>query len=607
MDSILEDSIDENNLANLNDNLVDTIPEMFTDEYALDYSSPPLYDEYDDDLFEVESDTEYAYDDPFDSKGQKIKESKLLIDELDLPRSSDFLSSPEYDSFLFEDFFEADALPSTNNEDKVFNSVILIQGNLFEVITRVASDKNVKKLAIYHASLILKDFDLLLQKLPFHKEVPGSKTLLSFSSKNKEKVFKPGILTSKGVHFSLILELSHRGPKAFKFAPILGYEDLVQGNITINRVYYVEGLNHNLFSVIKGFDRECNEKKLIQMIKNYTDKNVAALLTKAFVLKVNAARHNLLLLVNVNSVEEQFWSTAVAKTINGEAQIHARVDGKKVIISEASIRRDLQLTDEEGVDCLPNSTIFEQLALISMGRNLDKVSRKFLMYLRFIQVFLDKQVDRISNHERKYISSSLTKKFFKNMRRIRKGFSRRITQLFPKMVVQSKMDEDSAIPTDPHHTPTILQTSSSQPQNTHKPREPTRKVTEVPQPSDPIEHVTDEVVHKELGDKLMRAATTASSLEAEHDSGNTLRNDEDRMKLNEFMELCTNLQNRVLDLEKTKTTQANEIDSLKRRVKKLERRSKSKTHKLKRLYKIGLTARVESTDNEESLGEDACK
>nr|GFB41309.1 integrase, catalytic region, zinc finger, CCHC-type, peptidase aspartic, catalytic [Tanacetum cinerariifolium] len=34
-----------------------------------------------------------------------------------------------------------------------------------------------------------------------------------------------------------------------QFAPILGYEDLVQGNITINRVYYVKGLNHNLFSV----------------------------------------------------------------------------------------------------------------------------------------------------------------------------------------------------------------------------------------------------------------------------------------------------------------------------------------------------------------------
>nr|GEY91502.1 hypothetical protein [Tanacetum cinerariifolium] len=34
-----------------------------------------------------------------------------------------------------------------------------------------------------------------------------------------------------------------------QFVPILGYGDLVQGNVTINRVYYVEGLNHNLFSV----------------------------------------------------------------------------------------------------------------------------------------------------------------------------------------------------------------------------------------------------------------------------------------------------------------------------------------------------------------------
>nr|GEZ86239.1 retrovirus-related Pol polyprotein from transposon TNT 1-94 [Tanacetum cinerariifolium] len=34
-----------------------------------------------------------------------------------------------------------------------------------------------------------------------------------------------------------------------QFAPILGYGDLVQGNVTINRVYYVKGLNHNLFSV----------------------------------------------------------------------------------------------------------------------------------------------------------------------------------------------------------------------------------------------------------------------------------------------------------------------------------------------------------------------
>nr|GEZ14014.1 hypothetical protein [Tanacetum cinerariifolium] len=89
--------------------------------------------------------------------------------------------------------------------------------------------------------------------------------------------------------------------------------------------------------------------------------------------------------------------------------------------------------------------------------------------------------------------------------------------------------------------------------------------------------------------------------------GNTLQSDEDRLKLNELMKLCTNLQTRVLDLEKIKTTQANVIDSLKRRVKKLEKRNRSRTYKLKRLYKVGLTARVESLDNEESLGEDASK
>ncbi|GKA78053.1 hypothetical protein Tco_0784590 [Tanacetum coccineum] len=58
---------------------------------------------------------------------------------------------------------------------------------------------------------------------------------------------------------------------------------------------------------------------------------------------------------------EQFWSTVKAKTIKGEQQLHALMDGKKVIITKSIVRRDLQLEDEEGVDCLPNATIFEQL------------------------------------------------------------------------------------------------------------------------------------------------------------------------------------------------------------------------------------------------------
>ncbi|GKC47308.1 hypothetical protein Tco_1065030 [Tanacetum coccineum] len=198
---------------------------------------------------------------------------------------------------------------------------------------------------------------------------------------------------------------------------------------------------------------------------------------------------------------------------------------------------------------------------------------------------------------------------------------------------QSQLGEGSAIPTDLHHTPTFIQ-PSTQPQKIQKPRKPKRKVTQVPQSSDPSENVTDKAVHKELGDSLVRVATTASSLEAEQDigninktqskatpnkssslettlgggpRGNTLQSDEDRVKLDELMALCTTLQQRVLDLEKTKTTQHNEIASLKRRVKKLEKRNRSRTHRLKRLYKVGLTARVESSSDKESLGEDASK
>ncbi|GKB28480.1 hypothetical protein Tco_0867881 [Tanacetum coccineum] len=212
---------------------------------------------------------------------------------------------------------------------------------------------------------------------------------------------------------------------------------------------------------------------------------------------------------------ERFWSSVKAQTINGEVQLHVLVDGKKIILTEASVRRDLQLEDKE-------------------------------------------------------------------VQRLLHGM-------------------------------------------TQKPTKPERKDTQVPQPSVPSENVVDEAVHKELGDSLVRAATTASSLEAEHDSGNitktqskatpnessslgttsgycprcqetmgdtiaqtrfenvskhsndsllargnTLRSGTDSHKLKELMELCTNLQQRVLDLEKTKTTQQNEIASLKRRVKKLK-------------------------------------
>ncbi|GKA37818.1 hypothetical protein Tco_0724383 [Tanacetum coccineum] len=344
---------------------------------------------------------------------------------------------------------------------------------------------------------------------------------------------------------------------------------------------------------------------------------------------------------------EQFWSTVKAKTVNGEVQLQALVDGKKIIVTKASVRSDLQLDDEKGMNCLPNATIFEELtrmgyekisqkltfykaffspqwkfrihtilqclsskttawnefsstmasAIIclatnqkfnfskyifeSMVKNLENVSGKFLMYPRFVQVFLDKQLKGMQSHKRIYDAPSHTKKIFGNMNRVGKGFSGRVTPLFPTMMKQRS-------------------------------RRLKRKDTEVPQPSGPTTNIVDDAVNEEMDDSLVRAATTASSLEAEYDSGNilktrskaipnepsslgassgggprgnTLQSGKDSLKLKEMMELCTNLQNRVIDLEKTKTSQAQEITSLKRRVKRLDKKGGPRTHVLKRLYK----------------------
>ncbi|GJY99647.1 retrovirus-related pol polyprotein from transposon TNT 1-94, partial [Tanacetum coccineum] len=211
------------------------------------------------------------------------------------------------------------------------------------------------------------------------------------------------------------------------------------------------------------------------------------------------------------------------------------VDGKKIIITESTVRRDLQLEDAEGVDCLPNAIIFEQLALMGI----------------------------------------------------------------------SEIGEGSANPTDPHHTPTIIQ-PSPQPQKKQKPRKTKKKDTQIPQSSGPTEHLADEVVHKERVTVWFENVSKLSN-DPLLARGNTLQNGEDSLKLNELMKLCTNLQQRVLDLETTKTTQANEIASLKRKVKRLKKKKRSRTHGLKRLYKVGLSARVESSRDEENLGEDASK
>ncbi|GJW23422.1 putative ribonuclease H-like domain-containing protein [Tanacetum coccineum] len=114
---------------------------------------------------------------------------------------------------------------------------------------------------------------------------------------------------------------------------------------------------------------------------------------------------------------------------------------------------------------------------------------------------------------------------------------------------------------------------------------------EVPQPSDPSENVTDEVVHKELGDSLVRAATTASSLEAEKDSGNITKT-RSKATPNESSSLGTTLGGAPRCQETLGDTIAQT---------RFENVSKHSNDSLL------ARDRVESSGDEESLGEDASK
>nr|GEW60012.1 hypothetical protein [Tanacetum cinerariifolium] len=108
------------------------------------------------------------------------------------------------------------------------------------------------------------------------------------------------------------------------------------------------------------------------------------------------------------------------------------------------------------------------------------------------------------------------------------------------------------MPTVPYYTPTILQPSSYQPKNTKKPRKPKRKDTQVLQPSGPTESVTDEAVHKELDDRLVRDVTTASSLEAEKCFGEDASKQErriDAIDADDKITLVNDADNEMFDVD----------------------------------------------------------
>ncbi|GKD35421.1 hypothetical protein Tco_1250930 [Tanacetum coccineum] len=151
------------------------------------------------------------------------------------------------------------------------------------------------------------------------------------------------------------------------------------------------------------------------------------------------------------------------------------------------------------------------------------------------------------NHNRIYIAPSHTKKVFANMKRQGKDFFGRVTPLKQRS------------------------------------RKTKRKDTEIPQSSVLVENVADDAVYKEMDDSLENATTTATSLDAEQDRGNISKT-LSKATPNEPSFIGTSL-GVVLELENIKIAQAHEITSLKKRVKKLERKKRLRTHGLKRLYK----------------------
>ncbi|GJS63937.1 hypothetical protein Tco_0678501 [Tanacetum coccineum] len=229
--------------------------------------------------------------------------------------------------------------------------------------------------------------------------------------------------------------------------------------------------------------------------------------------------------------------------------ISALVDKKKVIITETSIRSDLHLEDAGGIDCLPTATIFEELA--RMGY--EKPSQK----LTFYKAFFSPQWKFLIHTITQCLSAKTT---------AWNEFSSTMASTIICLATNQKFNLSKY----------IFDAMKKQSRRKQK------KTTAVPHPSDSTADVpNEESVPTHSNDPLL--------------SG------EDRLKLTDLMDMCTKLSKRVLDLEHIKTTQAQEITNLKLRVKKLEKKAGLRTHKFKRLYKVGVTRRVEYSDDE-SLG-----
>ncbi|GJX56729.1 hypothetical protein Tco_0286626 [Tanacetum coccineum] len=322
----------------------------------------------------------------------------------------------------------------------------------------------------------------------------------------------------------------------------------------------------------------------------------------------NADFHQILdFLTSVRSILlsyiEQFWNTASLKTINSEKQIHAKVNGKAVVVSESSVRRDLHLNDEDGTACLTVNEIFENLALMGYETASDKLTFykgffspqwKYLIHT-ILHCLSSKSTswDQFSTNLASAIICLAKGQKFNFSKLIFDGGGDNVERAITTAAsLDAAQDRDNIVRTQTTAMPNVdilqrMDTSGS----------PRRQDT---MGGAPAQTRSERVLEKPNEPPLSEGHTSGRGegrMEHQfklitnvpitpHDSpllgGYTTGSDEGRLKLQELMAMCTKLSKKVLDLKKKKDAQAMEILRLKKRVKGLERQRKSSTSQSRR-------------------------
>ncbi|GKB36503.1 hypothetical protein Tco_0881445 [Tanacetum coccineum] len=283
---------------------------------------------------------------------------------------------------------------------------------------------------------------------------------------------------------------------------------------------------------------------------------------------------------------EQFWATAKSKIVNNETQIHAKVDGKTIVILESSVRSNLHFNDEDGVTSLTNSKILENLAL--MGYEITQTPRQD-------KRGRDTKIPQSGGPPEKVGNAAVHKELGD------------IVEKAATTATSLDAEQDSG---------NILKT-----QSTTIPNVPLSQGIGIggnPRCQEAmggtIAQTRSERVHTPSYDSPLLGGNTPGSDEkilkqddltdfvppTPHDSplsgGHTPGSDKGRPNINELMAICTNLSNRVLALETSRTAQDLVIRKLKKKVRRLEKKLRTITPGMK-LFKIS-TSKRKSLDKE---------